>query len=80
MAGEVGVVVCAAMVMVATTAPHCSQMLSVGLIGFLQFGHTFMPPVVTGGRVRVVTEADATMAGERTAPQFSQMSSAGETG
>jgi hypothetical protein len=62
------------------TAPQVSQMSSVGLIGPLQLGHTAMPPVVTGGRVIVVTETDAAMAGARTTPQVSQMSSAGEMG
>ena len=69
-----------------STIPHCSQISSAGPIGALQFGQKVA--LLTTGillltAVDILVEA-ATKAGmlivERTAPQFSQISSAGATG
>jgi hypothetical protein len=73
-----------ASVAVASTTPHCSQISSPGEIGFWQFGQT-VTLLAGAGELAGVGAAAFTRTGsaprdERTAPQFSQISSVGATG
>jgi hypothetical protein len=91
-AGAGGTVLTGEMTIVLRTAPQCSQISSVGPIGSLQFGQTEVPLVerVEANELEGLDDANeeagiavrtgGTVTVERTAPQFSQISSAGLTG